>query len=69
VDAIFPGYDGADTDAATVINHNRGLTGGIVGGDIEPDLLEQVYRITKADPGRALAAHVTCEMKRYTTAY
>jgi hypothetical protein len=69
VDAILAGYNTAVAYAAVVIDDNRRLASRIVGGDAEPRMLQQAYRITKADSGGPLPTHLTREMKRHITAY
>jgi hypothetical protein len=69
VDSVLGGYNTAETYVAIVIKHNRGLTRGVVGGGVEPRVLSQAYRITKADPGRPWPRHLTGEMKRHITSY
>jgi len=44
-------------------------TGGVFGGDVEPCVLSQAYRIAEADSGRASSTQLTREMKLYITSF
>jgi hypothetical protein len=69
MDSVLGGYDAAHRNYAIVFDHNGGLTRGVAGGDVEPYVLANRYRITETNPRRPLPAHLTREMKRDTTAY
>jgi len=43
VDSVFGGYDTAKTYGAIVIKHNCRLAFWVIGGNIEPRVLFQVY--------------------------
>lgn len=67
VNPVLAGDNAAKSDAAAVLNDNRGLASGVLGGHIEPRVLEQLYGIPQADSGRPLPAYFTGKVKRHIT--
>ena len=56
-------------DGAIVLNYDRGLTFGILVGDIEPRTPSQGYRIAKTDSARPLSIQLAHEMKRHLASF
>ena len=63
VNQVLGRYDAIGANGAIVLNHNRWLTGGVVGGRVEPRALSQGYPITKTDSTRPFSTYVTHKMK------
>src|SRR5262249_60654113 len=59
VDSVLGGYNSSTGYDTVVIDHDRRLTGGVPGCDIEPGMVFHADRITEADPGRALPGELT----------
>ncbi|HZQ18238.1 MAG TPA: hypothetical protein VFA90_05910 [Terriglobales bacterium] len=63
MDIVLTRYNRVISNVTAIFNHDGGRTSRILSSDIQPYVIQQTHRITKADSARPLSTEPTREMK------